>query len=333
MSAARTEGVDWIGPKGQPMRRLEMHLSYACPQRCPFCSEAQRMQEGRHHEITGELIARTLKVHVQRGITDVHLTGGEPTIHPRFVDTLALAKKLGLGTSASTNGYRLCRPEFARMALPHLDEVMFSLHGPDADLHDSQTGTPGSFTRLGEAVASCATEKPTLRRYVNVVVTRANIDRLQPTVALAESLGAQMVMLSNPTPEGAAEASYSELAVPFDELAAKLPDAVQGARKAVVRFFGVPLCLLGEHAMLSNDLHWDPRATVEWVRRDENMVYSAIYTWLPTRRRVHVEACAECTWNGICAGVFDTAAQLWSPEGLRPILKENRLGGTRSGRR
>ena len=29
----------WIGPNGKIMERLELHLTYTCPERCVFCSE------------------------------------------------------------------------------------------------------------------------------------------------------------------------------------------------------------------------------------------------------------------------------------------------------
>ncbi|MFH2009456.1 MAG: radical SAM protein [bacterium] len=316
--SATVERPDWIGPDGQPMRRLELHLSYACPQHCWFCSEEQRLREHREHTVTWGRIARTLREHRERGVTSVHLTGGEPTIHPRFGDALALARKLGMRTSVGTNGHTLCREEAARAALPLLDEVMFSLHGPTPEVHDEQTGAAGSFDRVCEAMRLCGRLAPKVERFCNVVVTRVNIDHLRATVALAESLGAGLVLLSNPTPEGAAEARYGELAVDFAGLDSKLGDAVRGALRAVVRFFGVPLCLLGEHAMLSNDLHWDPRVTVEWVSRPGKVVFEALYNWAPTRRRIHVGPCRDCAWKGLCPGVFDTAAKLWPHAALRP---------------
>ena len=41
-----------------------------------------------------ELVYRVLgeAAHAERGITSLHLTGGEPTVHARFTDTLALAR-------------------------------------------------------------------------------------------------------------------------------------------------------------------------------------------------------------------------------------------------
>ena len=301
------------------MRRLELHLSYRCPQRCWFCSEAERMRRDQEFPVTWSRIRQTLHTHARRGITSLHLTGGEPTVHPRFIDALTEARTLGMRTSMGTNGYRLRDKSFAQMALPLLDEVMFSLHGPDASCHDPQTGTEGSFDRVVEALRHCGDLAPQTRRHVNVVVTQRNIDRLDETVRLAESLGAQMVLLSNPTPEGAAEARYAEIAVDFRTLAQRLPAAAEVAQSAIIRFFGMPACLLGDHAVLSNDLHWDPRATVEWVHRPGKVVFEALYNWDPTRRRVYVAACEACSWNTLCAGVFDAATTLWSTDVIRPM--------------
>ena len=89
----------WIGPSGRRMERLELHLTYTCPERCVFCSEEHRMQRYKEFPVTFGRVATTLRLHAERGVTNLHITGGEPTIHPRFIDVLRLAKKLGMRTS------------------------------------------------------------------------------------------------------------------------------------------------------------------------------------------------------------------------------------------
>ena len=88
----------WIGPNGQIMRRLELHLTYHCPERCLFCSEEHRMDSYRAFPVTWGRVASVLRLHASRGVQAVHFTGGEPSIHPRFVDVLVLARKLGMRT-------------------------------------------------------------------------------------------------------------------------------------------------------------------------------------------------------------------------------------------
>lgn len=310
----------WIGPGGQTMRRLELHLTYTCPERCVFCSEDHRMRAYRPYPVTFGRVSRVLRTHAGRGVRHLHLTGGEPSIHPRFLDVLRLAKALGMNTSVGTIGTLLRRADFAAEVLPHLDEGLFSLHGPDAATHDALTRRPGSFDQVTEALRRVTALKPGFRACVNTVLTRHNAEVLPDTVALGASLGAQLIVVSNTTPEGAALDAYEDLAVPLEQLRALVPRTVPRAGRAILRFFGMPYCLLGEHGFLSNDLHWDPRVTVEWASRPGAVVFDDFWSWDCGRKRVWVEPCQGCRMRGLCRGVFDRYAELWPTDALKPIL-------------
>jgi MoaA/NifB/PqqE/SkfB family radical SAM enzyme len=163
---------------------------------------------------------------------------------------------------------------------------------------------------------------------VNTVVTKHNVDRLPETVALADSLGAKLIVVSNTTPEGGGNDRYQELAVPLARLAEVLPLAASEAKSAVVRFFAVPLCVLGDRWTLSNDLHWDPRVTVEWQDRPGKVVYDGIYSWDPGRKRVQVDACEPCERKAVCFGVFERYADLWGSGELKAITRPRPEGAT-----
>jgi hypothetical protein len=129
-------------------------------------------------------------------------------------------------------------------------------------------------------------------------------------------------VISNLTPEGAGYDNYAELAVRLETLRAVLPRVRPAAPRLTVRFFGVPMCLLADGAACSNDLHWDPRVTVEWVSAPGKVVFDGLYSWTPDRKRVHTATCQSCELNGVCMGVFDRYAELFSTEALRPQRKE-----------
>lgn len=98
------EGRPWLGPQGACCDRLELHLSYRCPNRCRFCSEAHQLARFDGLTITLGQIRAVLRRHLERGVRSLHLTGGEPTVHPHFVEVVTLAKQLGMSTSLGTNG-------------------------------------------------------------------------------------------------------------------------------------------------------------------------------------------------------------------------------------
>jgi len=312
------DATPWIGPHGKRMRRLELHLTYTCPEKCVFCSEEQRMDRYERFPVTWGRIAKILRLHASRGVQAVHLTGGEPTIHPRFIDVLRLARKLGMRTSVGTIGTMLSRQDFAAEAVPYLDEALFSLHGPDAATHDALTQRAGSFERVTTALSLCQQIGPHFQPFVNTVLTRQNLEVLPDTVALAASLGARLIVISNTTPEGGGLHAFEDLAVPLEDLRRVLADVPARAGHAIVRVFGVPMCILAEHAMLSNDLHWDPRVTVEWQSAPGKAVFGGIYSWAPNRKRVHTSACDDCSWKQVCSGVFDRYVELWPTDALEP---------------
>ncbi len=308
----------WIGPQGQVMRRLELHLTYHCPERCLFCSEEERMERYRAFPVTWGRVARTLRLHAERGVRAVHFTGGEPTIHPRFVDALILARKLGMRTSIGTIGTMLARPDFAAQALPWLDEALFSVHGPDAATHDALTGRPGSFQTVTEAMRLAA-QRPGFGLFANTVLTRHNLEALPETVALLGRLGARLIVVSTMTAEGGGMRRFLDLAPSLPDLGRVLPTVPERAPGAVLRFFGAPMCLLGPHWACSNDLHWDPRVTVEWQSGAQSVDFAGIYSWAPDRKRVHVAACQGCARRELCMGVGDFYARQEPVEGLQPF--------------
>lgn len=294
----------WIGPQGQLMKRLEFHITYHCPERCAFCSEEHRMAAYHPFPVTFARVATVLRSHAARGVEHVHFTGGEPTIHPQFIEILQLARKLGMRTSIGTIGTRLADPSFAAAALPYLDEALFSVHGPDAETHDALTRRAGSFKRLMQAIAH-ARAFPGFRLFINSVLTRQNLSKMPEITAMVRDLGASLQVISNLTPEGAGEDAFDQLHVRLSDIRALAPQLVAAAGPMILRFFGVPMCVLGDQRLFSNDLHWNPRVTVEWTPAPGKVILDGLYAWSPERRRRLAAVCGGCSYNSLCFGVFD----------------------------
>ncbi len=279
--------------------RLELHLTTICTSRCTFCSEADRMRTWRRFPVDARAVRQVLREWVPRGVKHVHFTGGEPTLHRDLPALAALCHRSGLRTSIGTNGWRLADAAYAARLLPHLDDVMVSLHGPDADTHDGLTGRAGGFDRAVAALGHCA------QPGVNIVVTRGTLHRVVDTARLAVSLGAAFVLVSAVSPEGDGAADYPALATPLSALPA-VAEAVLGAvgDKLPVRFFGVPACALGAARYCSNDLYWSPRVAVERGGTPAAPTLDAILSVRPDRGRAQVQACRACAWAGVCPGPF-----------------------------
>ena len=62
--------VPWIGPHGQCMERLELHLTYTCPERCVFCSEDHRMRSYKKFPVTWGRVVESGSVGVEYDVSD-----------------------------------------------------------------------------------------------------------------------------------------------------------------------------------------------------------------------------------------------------------------------
>jgi MoaA/NifB/PqqE/SkfB family radical SAM enzyme len=125
-------------------KRNWVRLSYDCNNHCTFCLDSERARrddaqqpghQGPDHRGPKEGRERLI------------LSGGEPTMHPNFLDFVKLGKRAGYPkVQTVTNGRMFKYPEFLSTAAKNgLDEITFSLHGHTAKLHDALVGTPGAF--------------------------------------------------------------------------------------------------------------------------------------------------------------------------------------------
>ena len=308
--------------RGRRPSRLEFHLSYACDNRCEFCSEDDRLTRWRDSPVTAREARRTLRSHALAGGEHVLFTGGEPTLHSAFPFALRLARELGMRAAVGTNGQRLSAPGFAARILPHLDELSLSLHGADNEVHDASTGRPGSFDQLMATRALAGKLAPRLSLAANAVITRRNFDSAEAIVSLCGVAGIHRLLLSNVAPEGAALACFERLAVPLEwwrESAAGL--VALGDRSGVrVRFFGLPICALGDARVRSNDLYYDARVTVERARGPRDGVrLSHVITRYPRRGRRWTRRCRTCRYREVCGGVFRKYLERFGDDEIRPI--------------
>lgn len=129
------------------IKKTVIITGYGCNNRCRFCIDADKrdLPDKSTKEIIAEMISAK-----ERGTTYLEIIGGETTIRPDFLQLIKFAKKLGFGTiSMATNGRMFSYPEFAKATIEAgLTDVIFSIHGHNAKLHDSLTNVPGSFEQL-----------------------------------------------------------------------------------------------------------------------------------------------------------------------------------------
>lgn len=127
--------------------KIVIFTDYKCNNRCPFCMNANKRYLPAK---TTETVIEEIYLAKQKGVDYLEIIGGEPTIRPDFLQLIRTAKKVKIKDIAiATNGRMFSNIKFAKDAVKAgLTNIIFSIHGHNARLHESLTQVPGSFKQL-----------------------------------------------------------------------------------------------------------------------------------------------------------------------------------------
>ncbi|MFL6075584.1 MAG: GTP 3',8-cyclase MoaA [Mycobacteriales bacterium] len=93
---------------GRVHRDLRVSLTDRCNLRCSYCMPAEGVPWlPRAEMLTSDELVRLVTLLVRLGVTEIRLTGGEPTLRPDVVDLVRRFAALGPEVSMTTNGMRL----------------------------------------------------------------------------------------------------------------------------------------------------------------------------------------------------------------------------------
>ena len=192
-------------------RRLTVELANICNLHCSYCLRSDENLYSSHAEFFSvELLRRIAnEARTAANITRISFTGGEPTLHPAFAETLEIVGDAGLTVSFVTNGWHFDRVWPAlqknRAALSH---VAFSLDGVTREDHDRWRGK-GSFDRLVQAFSRCYISK--LPFGIKIVIRRDLVDQLEQIAIFAARMGAASLQFAHVMPTSIAAADDSAL--------------------------------------------------------------------------------------------------------------------------
>ncbi len=134
----------------QETNRAHIELTLKCNNRCKFCLQGHFPDET--HRTLNE-IKKDIDNAYNGRVPKIILSGGEPTIHPDYIDIVKYCKTKKFQTIQTiSNGRMFSVEEFAkRTKEAGIDEVTLSLHGATAKTHDELVMVKGAFNQLMKA--------------------------------------------------------------------------------------------------------------------------------------------------------------------------------------
>ncbi|MCO5171908.1 MAG: radical SAM protein [Planctomycetes bacterium] len=169
-----------------------------CNLACTHCSSDSG--PGPLGALDAALMRRLFRELVDLGCMQVHVSGGEPLLHPALLEALDDAFALGLNVLLTTNGTLVDDALADALAARPFRCLSVSLDGPDTASHDLVRG-PGAFGRALAGLTRLAARRPV---GVTATYTPALRGRLGDLVRRCEAAGAASLTLRPALPAGRA---------------------------------------------------------------------------------------------------------------------------------
>lgn len=194
--------IDNRKEKVATQKKQWIRLTSVCNNQCVFCLDKEA-QDGSYVPL--EKINKELIQGIKENIRRVVLSGGEPTLHPQFLEIIKLAKNLRYQhIQIITNGRMFAYKIFLDSVVKTgVDEITFSMHGHNEELHDKQTQVKGSFNQALTGLMN-ALKIANLIVNIDVVINKFNVKYLADILKFFINLGVSEFDLLQVIPFGRA---------------------------------------------------------------------------------------------------------------------------------
>lgn len=304
--------------KGEEIPLVNVHVTFKCNQKCPFCHALPRSPSA--DPSTSTLLSSLERVVRLRPGVKLAITGGEPTLRrnlPELISSI-LALEGVRELEVQTNAVPIGR-EPDRFDIPPAGALRFlvAFHGFDAATYDASTGSTGQMPLAVAGVRHLLSQNALVE--LNCVINAVNVDHLDRFVETLVDLfpGPRTPPIHFSLLGMSTHRDVSSLLVRFPRVIASVERALDEANRRDVRatislsagHCAVPICLLDDRM---KELSEYPKMYEhEGEPRDE-----VIRTWWRKG-----DACRRCAEGSRCLGLPRDYAERFGFDELKPVSR------------
>jgi PqqA peptide cyclase len=172
---------------------LLAELTHRCPLHCPYCSNPLELIRA-DAELSTDDWKRVFTQARELGVLQLGLSGGEPLVRKDLEELAAHARGIGLYSTLVTSGLGLTRKRAEALRDAGLEHVQVSIQDTDTESAERIAGV-SSVKQKRAAIA--LVKELGFAFSINVVLHRANLDRIGELIDFAGDVGADRLELAN----------------------------------------------------------------------------------------------------------------------------------------
>ncbi len=342
-------------------KKVEINLGYACNAKCPFCyyydSVVTRTNE---NTLTTEQAKQQLRLASKLGIKEIEFTGGEVTLRQDLPELITYAKKdCGFTIVCMiTNGIRLAKRSYINtLVVAGIDDILFSIHGHNASIHDSLTKVPHSFDHILTAIDHA--RELGVRVRTNTVVCKTNYMHMTDIMQLLVDKQIDNInfVMFNPVIQAKNIDIVREVYVDYADAGKEIIKAIQKFEHQLPHFNVryMPFCFLPGYEQYVTNLdqmtfdpdEWDNYVSIR-IRKGWLLAnLCALFGWLNTaylatiirhglkamlttgmsrfyilKDRIKTKQCKRCAYEHVCDYIYEHYLKIYGDKQIVPIAGE-----------
>lgn len=132
------------------IRHCMIEILDSCNYKCEHCY----VHNTYNSIMSYENYTRHIDELISLGCVWILLTGGEPLMHPRFLDMYRYAKEKGMSVTVFTNGFNFDDNVYKLFSEYKPELVEISLYGGKSDMYNEYVGIAGAFEKVDHVIDS-----------------------------------------------------------------------------------------------------------------------------------------------------------------------------------
>lgn len=298
------------------MKAISLNFWHKCNNKCIFCfcREKDLIKE----KITPPVIHSLrelgkffLKYKLNCDL--VIFSGNEPTLNPKLLPAVLLAKKIGYQVEIRTNGRYLKDKNFCKkLLMVGIDQIGITVLSHKNKIHDFLTQRVGSFKETIKGIKNLVKLGLAEKIRLYSVINKFNYKHLPESLLFYYKLGIKNIRFNfvyhnNPY-----------IVPKLSDLKKYLVKCLSLAnkRKIFVLFYGIPLCVLGEKYK---------KFISEFYLKNELILGGRISDYFYLRKKMgkrKTKYCKKCYQNNICEGTWKSYYNIYGEEEFKKWAKK-----------
>jgi MoaA/NifB/PqqE/SkfB family radical SAM enzyme len=303
-----------------------LQITRECNNECIFCSNPQFKKEYSFEDVKNQV-----DKFKKENITEIILTGGEPTICPFIFKIISYINGLHLNLRIITNGVKLADRGFTETLYNSgLRDINISIHSCHEEIADKLSQKKGNYNLAIQGIKNALDVGFFV--IINSTINSLNYGHLSQNASFfIKNFPKINHFVFNNLDPGRADGLLISRAGENPRIVSKLVDMELELNKTLnilkknnktFRVERVPLCYLGgfeEFSTETRKIVKDELYICSFIDKNKKDIIRRVDA---EKRSKKVEACLSCSLNKICAGVQEEYLTLYGEKELYPLFKD-----------